>query len=127
MASIHIPKNMTELIELTEKIIHKHKCCGDESPLRNIDLQLMFMNMEELRNKHDEYMRMKKECDELRDEIQLKLGVHRSQNKIPPQTIRFYVLQVRDVLKGIKRNSINELKEWGYTISENDLNPNENE
>ncbi|MDP3556223.1 MAG: hypothetical protein Q8T03_02550 [Bacteroidota bacterium] len=107
---------MSELIELSEKIIQKHQRLGEKSPITIIDTGQLFMDLNEIRQMHEAYISLKKECEKMRDDIQLRLGVHRNQNNIVSGTIRFNVVQVRDVLKGINRNCLENLCDWGFKI-----------
>lgn len=119
MASIYIPKNMAELIELSEKIIQKHGKDTDKSCLKNMNIELLNVKISALKQKHQRYLELKEKADSPRNEIQLELDIHQSQKDISPETIRFYVVQIRDVLKGINRHHIVSLREWGFTVSTN--------
>lgn len=118
MATIKIPKNTEELIELSEKIIVKHKQDEENCPLRDVDLKSLERTISILKEQYKESLELKKRSDELREHTQLILGVHQSQKNIKPETVRFKIVQIRDVLKGIHRESIHKIAMWGYEILE---------
>ena len=116
MAIIYIPKTVPELIELSEQILKKHLQQGEKSPLAHLNMQQLKDVLNEMKIKHEEYLVFKEKCDRMKEDIQLIFGTHREQKNIENGTIRFTTVQVRDVLKGIHRERLEALREWGYTV-----------
>jgi hypothetical protein len=116
MATIYIPKSVPELIDLSEKILARHYLEGEKSPLRNVNIEQLSVNIDGIKKTHLRYLELKKESDRLKDQIQLALGVHKTHQALQPNTVRFLIIQIRDILKGVKREDVEELGKWGYTV-----------
>jgi hypothetical protein len=72
--------------------------------------------IKEVQPKYNELLELRAKANQLNDEIQMVLGIHRSEKKIVQGTARFIVAQSRDILKGIYRDDLNKLKEWGFEV-----------
>ncbi len=119
MANIPINRNPEMLLKLSEDIIKRHKKDGRNSPLAGIDMADMEKKMRSAREKYSEALELRKRSEKLTQEVQRLLGIHKSQKTTQPGHLLFYTTRVRDVLKGLFRETIRKLGEWGFVVNEN--------
>jgi len=122
MASIYLPKSTSELIQLGQKIVDRHKRLNAEDiehgALINLNIEELNRKLIEIAPKFDELVKLREIAEQLNDYIKITCGTHGSNRKITPGTVRFIIAQVRDVLKGIHREDPKMLIEWGFDVIE---------
>lgn len=116
MAKIVIPKNMEGLLKLSTTIIIKHETENSKSPLQVINMEEFKSLTSELKDQYELLVKYKRQYEDLRDQIQITMGIHRNQKMLEPNTIRYYNVQIRDILKGVYINDIQHLEEWGFEV-----------
>ena len=119
MANIPINRNPEMLLKLSEDIIKKHKKDGFDSPLSGIDMADMQGKTKSAREKYAEALELRKRSEKLTQEVQILLGIHKSQKTTQPGHLLFYATRVRDVLKGVFRETVRKLNDWGFVVNEN--------
>lgn len=122
MAVIYIPKTAPEIFDLSKSIILKHNSIAQNSPLNHIEITSLCSRITDLELKFKEYQILSEKCAKLKEEFQKELGIHQEQKSLVPGTVRFNIVQVRDILKGIAREDITVLKNWGFKIIDHSEN-----
>lgn len=122
MAVIYIPKTAPEIFESSKRIIFKHNSIAQNSPLNHIEITSLCSRITDLETKYSEYQILSEKCARLKEEFQKELGIHKDQKSFVPGTVRFNIVQVRDILKGIAREDISSLKNWGFKIIDSSEN-----
>ncbi|OFY84682.1 MAG: hypothetical protein A3F72_16065 [Bacteroidetes bacterium RIFCSPLOWO2_12_FULL_35_15] len=118
MANIPINRNPEMLLKLSEDIIRKHKKDGRSSPLVGIDMVDMEKQTKSAREKYTEAVELRKRSEKLTNEVQKLLGIHKLQKTTQPGHVLFYTTRVRDVLKGIFRDAVKKIGDWGFLVNE---------
>jgi hypothetical protein len=116
MATIILPKNLEALLTLSEAIVLKHKTDGKKSPLIKTEILALENMVTQVQPKYLRLLKLQEEANQLKEEIQQVLGIHRHEKKITVGTARFIVAQSRDILKGIHREDLLKLRLWGYEV-----------
>lgn len=122
MATIILPKSTAELILLGQKIINKHKGQSENKNAQSILISLYIKDLdqklEEVKPKYQDMLRLKEKLDQLNDQLKRVCGTHGSNRKISPGTIKFNIANVRDILKAVHREDLNQLCDWGFKVIE---------
>jgi hypothetical protein len=122
MASITLPKSTLDLLILGESLVVAHNMLLEKN-LHDVHFQSLKERIEELslkitrvRPMYDEMVKLMETASGLNEEIKMVCGSHKSNKKIAPGTIRFVIAQIRDMLKGMHREDLKILSEWGFTV-----------
>lgn len=112
-----IPRNPDELLTLAENILAKHTLDGAASVIpTNVaaELQTLYTKGFEQNELQKQSYRNAENYVELRN---LALGTLPTQDSRTPNTVKFYIISVRDVLAGLNRDNLRHLGKWGYTVN----------
>ncbi|MDI1355433.1 MAG: hypothetical protein PSX36_10965 [bacterium] len=122
MATIVLPKSTAELLQLGQKIIHKHKDLSEQrvelSNLIGFHVENLEQKLAEAKPKFEDMCRLKELYEQLNTQIKMACGTHGSDRKISPGTIKFFIAQIRDILKGIHKEDLKQLSDWGFEVIE---------
>ena len=107
MAKVVIPRNPKMLLELVQKISEKHQADGANSPLTPVmpdGFQQIVTEGLQLNNK----------AEELEKEIEI---TYQKRDVIVKQASEL-ARRVRDLLKGIHRNNLKQLGDYGFEVND---------
>lgn len=121
MSEVKISKNPEKLLKLADDIVDKHEADGDASVLEDVDIATLKSTKNQARIIYEEALALRRESEKKTEQYRKLLGIHKSQRSRTPGTALYYVYQSRDVLKGIFRNVLRKLGDWGFVV--NDPNP----
>ena len=106
MAKIIVPRNPKELLGLAQKIVTKHQSEGDSSVLNAL-------NWNDLIPKINEGLELHEKAEEHQREMEI---AYESRDMIVNE-LSDIVKRSRDLLKGIYRNDLKKLGDYGFEVN----------
>lgn len=112
-----IPTNADQLIALTKRIQQKHYQDGNNSPLQNMDWSQLDNLLLEAEQKLEEGRKANRDKETATQARNLALGTDKTQTSKTPNTIKYLVKSIRDILLGVFRGREQELGNWGFEVN----------
>lgn len=114
---INIPTSPDKVIKLAVAILAKDTLLGVNSPIKGLNIVDFTAKTNTASSENilaNEYKGAKEIATTERDTI---LGILPTQSLSTPNTVRFYIVAIRDVLLGLYKNTEQNLEAWGYSVS----------
>lgn len=112
-----IPRKVDELVTLANQVLQKHESDGNESLLSSLDWKTLKSKLKEAEAKLDEARQINRDKEKTTQARNIALGIERGQTSKTPNTVKYIVRSVRDVLLGIYRGREQELGDWGFEVN----------
>ena len=100
-----ISKNIEELLKLAQAVSNKHKALGKKSPLSVLPWSSILPRIDKAIEQHRLAEKLRRDMEK----------AYKSRNKNIP-AIRDILQRSRDLLKGIYRNEMKKLGDFGFTV-----------
>lgn len=116
---VDIPTDVDLLLDLGDNILKKHQNDGVASVLNIINMAEYESLLADAKQKHKDggdFGRLKENAFEQRN---FALGLLYFQNTFTENTVLYFVLAVRDLLKGAFRDELRQIGKWGFEVVEN--------
>ena len=114
---VDIPRNSpVKLIRLNKRIIERHEQLGDDSPLKELDMDTLknkTMQAEEVR---EEAARLHAQAEALNEEARLLLGIDKGQNSYTEGTVYNLDILIRNRLLLVHQNTEEQLSTFGFNV-----------
>lgn len=114
-----IPKNADELIALAKKVIEKHYMDGGASLLNDLPWDVLNNRLYEAEMKLEEARKANRDKEKATQTRNIALGIDKGQSSKTPNTVKYIVKSVRDLLLGTFRGREQELGDWGFEVNRN--------
>ena len=113
---IIMPRNAGKLIDLANLILAKNTAEGADSPITGLDIVDFTAKNVLAEEQHILANNLSREKETAIYERDKTLGLAKNKNLIVKGTVRYYVIQVRDVLLGLNKGSEHLLGNWGFDV-----------
>ncbi|MDX1943679.1 MAG: hypothetical protein SFU99_24140 [Saprospiraceae bacterium] len=114
---ILIPTGPNPLIQLAKNILQKHDNDGANSLLHHLDLEALRMKLAEAEKKQEDAAKAMRDKENATQTRNLALGIERGQTSKTPNTVKYIVKSIRDLLLGYCRGREQELGDWGFEVN----------
>ncbi|MBK7872230.1 MAG: hypothetical protein IPJ74_16925 [Saprospiraceae bacterium] len=114
-----IPKNADELIALAKKVMEKHYMDGGGSLLNDLPWEVLNNRLYEAEMKLEEARKANRDKEKATQTRNIALGIDKGQSSKTPNTVKYIVKSVRDLLLGTFRGREQELGDWGFEVNRN--------
>lgn len=114
-----IPRNANELIALAKKVMEKHYLDGGASLLKDLPLDVLNNKLYEAETKQEEARKANRDKEKATQMRNIALGLDQGQTSKTPNTVKYIVKSVRDLLLGTFRGREQELGDWGFEVNRN--------
>lgn len=116
-AQIIIPRNTDALIALAKKVMEKHYIDGGASLLHDLTWDVLNNKLYEAETKLEEARKASRDKEKATQLRNIALGIDKGQSSKTPNTVKYIVRAVRDVLLGTFRGREQELGDWGFEVN----------
>ena len=113
---IIMPRNAGKLIDLANLILAKNTEEGADSPISGLNIVDFTAKNVLAEEQHILANNLSREKETAIYERDKTLGLAKNKNLIVKGTVRYYVIQVRDVLLGLNKGSEHLLGNWGFDV-----------
>ncbi|MDX1943497.1 MAG: hypothetical protein SFU99_23220 [Saprospiraceae bacterium] len=119
VAQIIIPRNADALIALAKKVMEKHYMDGGASLLNDLPWDVLNNRLYEAEMKLEEARKANRDKEKATQTRNIALGIDKGQSSKTPNTVKYIVKSVRDLLLGTFRGREQELGDWGFEVNRN--------
>ncbi len=121
-AQIIIPRNADALIALAKKVMEKHYMDGEASLLKDLAWDVLNNRLYEAEMKLEEARKANRDKEKATQMRNIALGIDKGQTSKTPNTVKYIVKAIRDVLLGTYRGREQELGDWGFEVNRSTSN-----
>ncbi|MBK7873321.1 MAG: hypothetical protein IPJ74_22945 [Saprospiraceae bacterium] len=114
---ILIPTGPHLLIQLAKNILQKHDQDGANSLLHHLDMEMLRTKLEDAEKRQEDAAKAIRDKENATQTRNLALGIERGQTSKTPNTVKYIVKSVRDLLLGYCRGREQELGDWGFEVN----------
>lgn len=114
---VDIPTNPEELSLLATQIVQKHQINATNSVIPAILINPLINLVEEIIILVESSLQLRRDAETATQSRNLLLGIARSQNSKTPNTLRYYLSSIRDILLGMYRGQEQRLGDWGFEVN----------
>ena len=114
---VEIPINSEELSLLAIHIVQKHQNNPDNSVIPLVLIDPLIALVAETVALVDSAAQLRRDAETATQSRNLLLGIARSQNSKTPNTLRYYLSSIRDILLGMYRGQEQRLGDWGFEVN----------
>lgn len=114
---VEIPTNSEELNMLAIHIVQKHQSDVDNSVIPLVLIDPLIALIAETVALVDSSSQLRRDAETATQSRNLLLGIARSQNSKTPNTLRYYLSSIRDILLGLYRGQEQRLGDWGFEVN----------
>lgn len=115
---VKIPSNIDALLKLIKDILDKHKADGANSIVAKADADFLQALYDDLKDRRNKWLQVNKTQEDETEKIMNKPGLAKGQTVDTPNTGKFYVTKVRDVIMANNKGNPKALGNWGFTVNE---------
>lgn len=116
-AQIIISRKPDELIALAKAVMQKHQTDGKDSLLNSLDWDTFTKVLAEAEAKLEAARQANRDKEKATQVRNRALGIDRGQTSKTPNTVKYLVRSIRDLLLGICRGREQELGDWGFEVN----------
>ncbi len=117
-----IPRTADELINLTKSVMQKHYNDGNSSLLNSLSWDGVSNKLYEAEMKLEEARQINRDKEKATQARNIALGIDHGQSSKTPNTVKYIVRVVRDVLLGVYRGKEQILGDWGFEVNQKTAN-----
>lgn len=114
---ILIPTGPNLLIQLAKDILQKHDNDGASSLLHHLDMEALRTKLYKAEKAQEEAGKASRDKENATQTRNLALGIERGQTSKTPNTVKYIVKSIRDLLLGYFRGREQELGDWGFEVN----------
>jgi len=107
MTKVSVPTKVEDVFRLAGLIYAKHTALGEASPLKALDWETGKANLDAAEAQNTAFKELHRQAEAAREERDHYVA-----------QIRLLVQQSRDMLKGIHRNDLRQLGEYGFEVND---------
>jgi co-chaperonin GroES (HSP10) len=112
-----IRRSADALIVLAKNVLRKHQQDGANSLLLPLDLSTLELRLVEAEEKLQAGRALNRDKEKATQARNIVLGIDKGQTSKTPNTVKYLVKSIRDVLLGIYRGREQELGAWGFEVN----------
>ncbi len=114
---VEIPQNSEALSLLATYIVQKHQSNPNDSVVPPTLIEPLVILVAETTILVESSLQLRRDAETATQSRNLLLGIARTQNSKTPNTLRYYLSSIRDILLGLYRGQEQRLGDWGFEVN----------